>query len=239
VTTPTQLGRVAPVTVDITGSFSGDDVDWDGGGYGGAASGPFELNIEGGQSVIEAHGSMGSTETFDPTDGNVHTGTLTADCTVTLNAPTGTGAATLELWLTEDGTGGWTVAWPGSVTEEGTHDTTLGTTSRVILETIDGGTSWIATWIGGSSGTALTVQDEGTPLTTAADTLNFVGAGVVASGTGSTKTITIAGATVDAATIAALGFVGPILIADSPSTPLVFADLLQNDAQDDLMYADL
>lgn len=46
------------------------------------------------------------------------------------------------------------------------------------------------TGVGGS----LTVQDEGTPLATAATTLNFVGAGVTASGTAATKTITIPGA---------------------------------------------
>ena len=40
---------------------------------------------------------------------------------------------------------------------------------------------------------ALTVKEEGSALATAADTLDFVGAGVVASGTGTTKTITIAG----------------------------------------------
>jgi len=40
---------------------------------------------------------------------------------------------------------------------------------------------------------ALTIQDEGSSLTTSGSTLNFVGAGVVASGTGATKTITIAG----------------------------------------------
>ena len=45
----------------------------------------------------------------------------------------------------------------------------------------------------GTAGTALTVQEEGSALSTAADTLNFVGTGVTASGTGSTKTITIAG----------------------------------------------
>ena len=39
----------------------------------------------------------------------------------------------------------------------------------------------------------LIVEDEGTPLATSADTLNFVGSGVVASGTGSEKTITISG----------------------------------------------
>ena len=42
---------------------------------------------------------------------------------------------------------------------------------------------------------ALTVEDEGTPLATAADTLDFVGLGVTASGAGTTKTITIPGAT--------------------------------------------
>jgi len=34
-------------------------------------------------------------------------------------------------------------------------------------------------------------------------------------------------------------FVGPILISDTHSTPLVFADLLQNEAGDDLLYADV
>ena len=46
---------------------------------------------------------------------------------------------------------------------------------------------------GGGGGGGVTVQDEGVTLATTATTLNFVGAGVVASGTGATKTITIAG----------------------------------------------
>ncbi len=37
----------------------------------------------------------------------------------------------------------------------------------------------------------------------------------------------------------ASGAVGPILISDTPSTPLVFADLIQNEAQDDLLYQDI
>ena len=44
-----------------------------------------------------------------------------------------------------------------------------------------------------SGGGSLTIQDEGSALSTAATTLNFVGADVVASGTGATKTITIGG----------------------------------------------
>lgn len=46
---------------------------------------------------------------------------------------------------------------------------------------------------GGGGGSTLTVQDEGSSLSTAATTLNFVGSGVTASGTGATKTITISG----------------------------------------------
>jgi hypothetical protein len=45
--------------------------------------------------------------------------------------------------------------------------------------------------IGG--GSAITVEDEGSALATAATTVNFVGAGVTASGTGATKTVTIPG----------------------------------------------
>ena len=45
----------------------------------------------------------------------------------------------------------------------------------------------------GGGGGSLTIEDEGVALTTAATTLNFVGAGVTASGTGAEKTITISG----------------------------------------------
>ena len=55
---------------------------------------------------------------------------------------------------------------------------------------------WVAN-SGGGGGSSLTVQDEGSALSTDATTLNFVGAGVVASGTGAVKTITI-GATATA-----------------------------------------
>jgi len=55
---------------------------------------------------------------------------------------------------------------------------------------------------GGGGGGGVTVQDEGTPLSTTATTLNFVGSGVVASGTGATKTITISGEGVASVTAA-------------------------------------
>jgi len=67
-----------------------------------------------------------------------------------------------------------------------------GTTADVLVDrgffvTIFGTVSF------GSGEGGVVVQDEGSVLSTTATTLNFVGDGVVASGTGSTKTITISG----------------------------------------------
>ena len=53
--------------------------------------------------------------------------------------------------------------------------------------------SGVLSWVDPNSGGGVTVQDEGSSLSTTGTTLNFVGSGVVASGTGATKTITISG----------------------------------------------
>ena len=58
---------------------------------------------------------------------------------------------------------------------------------------IGNGTTAGGTSVGGSGGGGVTVQDEGGALSTTGTILNFVGSGVVATGTGATKTITIAG----------------------------------------------
>lgn len=49
------------------------------------------------------------------------------------------------------------------------------------------------------TGASLTIKDEGTPLATAASSIDFVGAGVVASGATAAKTVTISGAPAGAA----------------------------------------
>jgi len=49
---------------------------------------------------------------------------------------------------------------------------------------------WLA---GGGGASTIIVEDEGAPVGVPADTLDFVGAGVTASGAGTTKTITIPG----------------------------------------------
>jgi hypothetical protein len=73
-----------------------------------------------------------------------------------------------------------------------------------------GGTS------GGGVASELTVSDEGTPLATAASTLDFVGSGVVASGTGATKTITIASASGIAESL--LDAKGDLIVASAADT---------------------
>src|SRR6056300_136816 len=79
-----------------------------------------------------------------------------------------------------------------------THLNTSTASSGEVLSWNGSDYDWVAQSGGGSS---LTIQDEGSTLTTDATTLNFVGAGVTASGSGSTKTITISGG---ASTIGAL-----------------------------------
>ena len=69
------------------------------------------------------------------------------------------------------------------------------------------------TIITSGSGGTLTVQEEGSALSTAATTLNFVGSGVTATGTGSTKTITISGGS--SSSLGDLSAVGSTLTAPS------------------------
>lgn len=114
---------------------------------------------------INALGSVGSTATADPADGEIVTATLTEDCTLTLDPPTGN-YASLVAWVTQDGTGGWDLtlaaggggsfAWDGGTTPS--PDTTAGVTVRYIFETVDGGANWVGNLVGGS---AADVQDAG------------------------------------------------------------------------------
>ena len=72
------------------------------------------------------------------------------------------------------------------------HLNTSSASADQILSWTGSDFAWVADATG-SGGTAITIQDEGSALATAATTINFVGSGVVATGTGATKTITISG----------------------------------------------
>ena len=85
---------------------------------------------------------------------------------------------------------------------------------------IGNGTTAGGTSVGGSGGGGVTVQDEGGALSTTGTILNFVGSGVVATGTGATKTITIAGGS--ASSLGDLSAIGSTLTAPS-NADLTFA----------------
>jgi hypothetical protein len=177
-----------PTDLEVSGDVDGDNVDWDTGsgvgpGGGGPGSSNFELNTEGGQSVIKAHGSMGATETIDPTDGNVHTGTLDANVTYTLNAPAGSGASEIEFQRTGSG-GPWTETWPGSVTWLGgvaQTPPTTGNTAIAVLRSLDGGTTWLGIPVG--TGAVVAALDDLTDVTIttplSGDRLRYDGSGWV------------------------------------------------------------
>ena len=71
--------------------------------------------------------------------------------------------------------------------------TSDGSADQVLKTDGSGNLSFATVSGGGGSSSSITVQDEGSSLSTAATTINFVGSGVVATGTGATKTVTIAG----------------------------------------------
>ena len=82
------------------------------------------------------------------------------------------------------------ISGQNSVTADSNNDTlTLAAGTNVTLATNASSDTITINAAGG----ALTIQEEGVSLATDATTLNFVGAGVTASGIGATKTITITG----------------------------------------------
>ena len=164
---------------------------------------------------------------------------------VTLSNPPPSGVdATWPIALMQGGSGGYTWAWPASAkfrAADGTNTgsaptlaTAVGAQDDFDLSTSNGGTDYGVTVGGGSSGTpATTVTDETSfGITPAAGTDTEYARQDHTHGTPANP--------VTEAAVSALGFVGPILITDTPAgSPLVFADLLQTEAGDDLLYADV
>ena len=145
----------------------------------------------------------------EDTDNGTNTVTLigpaaTANVTVTLPAATGTIALTSDITVSATSTNTFTnktidangtgnsitnlevgdfaaasLVTQGEGIGSNNNDTTIPTSAAVKA---------YADSVGGSS---LTIQEEGSSLSTAATTINFVGAGVTATGSGATKTVTV------------------------------------------------
>lgn len=147
----------------------------------------YETVIEGGGPTTQDHATMGATETIDAANGNHHRGTLDANCTITV-APFDDGS--IEVVIYQNGTGGWDITWSGVDFGDGDDQPDQTANSATVYSFLsDDGT--VYGFKAGGGGSALTVENEGTPLATAADTLNFVGSPVDATGAGAEKTITI------------------------------------------------
>ena len=169
---------VAGNNVTVSGSTGAVTINASGGGGGGSIAGidttgtsVFNQIIASGVTTAATFSGSGASLT-NLNASNLSSGTLPASRITSLNASklTGTAAAINGVNLT------------GIVTSivGGTNVTVSGATGEVTINASGGGSG-------------ITVQDEGSALSTLATTLNFAGAGVVASGTGATKTITIAG----------------------------------------------
>lgn len=126
--------------------------------------------------------------------------TLSAGSNSTRVREVSTAGASSTLWSpydhAHDGIGTITASSSNTL-QRGTVNLRAGSNIVFGLTDSDGDgeldTVTIAGAAAGGGGSSLTVADEGSPLSTAATTLDFVGAGVVATGSGATKTITIAG----------------------------------------------
>lgn len=108
--------------------------------------------VGGGKETISSATASTSTTTVDLANGNVQTVTLGSNTTFTLNGATNGVACSLSLYLKQDGTGSRLVTWPSSVKWPGAAAPQLSTGANkidlVVLETLDGGTTWYGSLAG-------------------------------------------------------------------------------------------
>ena len=146
-----------------------------------------------------------------PSDYSVSGTTLTFD-----TAPTNNDAITIKE-LVEGGTSIKIVDDSSTETLLNAGESLKVTGSGGVTTSLTGDTLTIA------GAAQLTVQEEGSSLSTAASTLNFVGSGVTASGSGATKTITIPGGGGDIFKNIAMPDGSTVVAADSATDTLTLA----------------
>lgn len=106
-----------------------------------------DKNLTNYSETVETDTDSGAAHTIDLSDGNVHTLTLTAECTLTFSNPPDSGkAGSFTLVLTQDGSGGHSVVWPDTVLWAGGAAPELSTDADAVdvltFFTTDAGTSW-------------------------------------------------------------------------------------------------
>lgn len=108
--------------------------------------------VGGGKEGTSSPTASGASTTIDLANGNVQQLTLAATTTLTLTGATSSTACSISLYLIQDATGARIVTWPASVKWPSGVAPTLSTgaskTDLVVLETIDGGTTWYGSLAG-------------------------------------------------------------------------------------------
>lgn len=132
---------------DLNGFVANEHIDWTSTSSnldtsGSVTSVDFETQTAVFTSLYDA-GNTGTGLTIDWTDGNYQKSTWTGNVTFTFSAPAS--VATVTLQLTNDGTGSYTVTWPGTVLwHAGTEPTWTTTASEMnIITCFYNGTNYI------------------------------------------------------------------------------------------------
>lgn len=109
------------------------------------------LAANGGRETVATASASGATS-LSLASGNIFSITLTGNTTFSFTGAVNGTACSFALYLRQDGTGGRTTTWPGSVRWPAGTAPTLTTTASAIdllvFETIDGGTSWFGSLAG-------------------------------------------------------------------------------------------
>lgn len=95
--------------------------------------------------LVNVIGNTGTAATINLENGNFVTATLTGNCTFTFSNPA-SGAASFNLFLTNDATAGRSITWPASVKWPNNtipiRTTTANRTDVFTFFTTNGGTNW-------------------------------------------------------------------------------------------------
>lgn len=116
-------------------------------------TGKAALAVSGGAETLNALGNQTGTMAINLASGNVVSARLTGNITtLTITGAVSGRACSFGLYLTQDGTGSRTVAWPSSVKWAGGTAPTLSTGANdvdiLVFETIDNGTNWYGSLVG-------------------------------------------------------------------------------------------
>lgn len=113
-------------------------------------TGKIALEPDTGFRTVVAYGNASSSLSLRTTA--TQTVTLTGNPAVTFPTLVAGTSMTLDLFATQDGTGGRTPTWPGSVRWDGgaapTLNTTAGATTHLQFTTVNGGTTWLGRKVG-------------------------------------------------------------------------------------------